>query len=948
MELRYAVFAELIDSKSIFSVYDKFLPRRLTVCKPTYKELEKCLEDKNRELEVLTRSNEQFRTISNHVIDTILQSDRSGRITFINHVQPGLTREQILSSTIFDYVPPEQRPIVENALVIVFEKGETTTYETLGPGPNGENRNYFVKVAPVSEGNNVISAVFLASDVTARKKAERKLKEREDFFKTLIDSTSDGYFDHNLITDEVFYGERCEEILGYAPGEIKQHLSSWRTLLHPDDVPGIENEVKDLIEGKSERFVFEYRFRNNTEDWQWLLSRAKIMEWDANGKPTRLVGTHQDITVRKNAEDKIKESENSLQESQRVSKLGSYVYDIVNDSISWTATLDNIFGIRDIKKKDINRWISTLHEEDRQILSDYFINDVIGKGKNFDKEYRIINQETGKTVWVHGLGELSYDESNNPINMIGTIQDITERRKAEEELKLSESLYRQAIDNAGAVAYKRDFVSDSFSYMGEGIYKLTGYHPEELTQKIWLELVQERVMRGKCASLHAIEASNLTRTGELKEWQADFRIISKDGKERWLSDSSLCLADKDGNAIASLGILQDITDRKWVEEQLQIRQRMDSLGTLAGGIAHDFNNILVGILGNIDLLNLNNENFTERQIECLRNAERSSIRAANLIRQFQTLSKGTIRGKSTVDVYDISNEVFKLLNQTTDRLINKQIEFKKDQYFVSADSGEMHQVMLNLATNSVQAIEERGTRKGDFIRINAEDYEVIASDKTGLKEGHYVHLTFEDTGVGMSEDVSKRAFDPMFTTKEKGAKKGQGLGLAMVYNIITRRYKGKIYIDSEQGKGTTIHIYLPKIKAKEDIKSKEILKIRGGTETILIIDDEPSVLKYLNRILSQNGYNVILVNESKKAVNTYKKQKDTIDAVILDLTMPHMSGKQVFQKMLEINSQVKVIISSGHSDEYLKENILSEAKSHLNKPYKVEDLTETLRLVLDS
>ncbi|MCP4728011.1 MAG: PAS domain S-box protein [bacterium] len=150
-------------------------------------------------------------------------------------------------------------------------------------------------------------------NITERKKAEEAFKEREEFYTMLIDSTSDGYFDHNLLTDEVYYGEKCESLLGYAPGEIKHHLSSWQSLLHPEDVPGIGKKVKELVEGKKEQFVHEYRFSNNKEDWRWLLSRAKIVEWDDNGKPTRLVGTHQDITRRKQAENALKD-EHALNE----------------------------------------------------------------------------------------------------------------------------------------------------------------------------------------------------------------------------------------------------------------------------------------------------------------------------------------------------------------------------------------------------------------------------------------------------------------------------------------------------------------------------------------------------------------------------------------------------------------------------------------------------------
>jgi len=375
---------------------------------------------------------------------------------------------------------------------------------------------------------------------------------------------------------------------------------------------------------------------------------------------------------------------------------------------------------------------------------------------------------------------------------------------------------------------------------------------------------------------------------------------------------------------------------------------MDSLGTLAGGIAHDFNNLLAGIMGNIDMLSLESEGFSELQKEYLNSAMTNCERAAALTRQFQTLSQGNIFPKTSVDVYEIASEVFNLLGKTTDKLIEKRIDLKSGDFQVTADPAELNQVFLNLGTNALQAIEERGVKKGDYISVRAEDYTIKGQDMTQLPDGEYVHILFEDNGIGMSDDVKGKAFDPLFTTKEKGKQKGQGLGLAMVYNIITQKHGGYITIESTKGKGTTFHIYLPKASAKDGVKPEKILEVTGGNETVLVIDDEEMIVNLAKDILEKYGYKVLTAPDGRQGLDMYIEKMDSIDLVLLDLTMPEMSGRRVFEEMLLINPAVRIIISSGHSEEDTHEGILLAAKGHVQKPYKVAQLAQTVRTVLDS
>lgn len=384
-------------------------------------------------------------------------------------------------------------------------------------------------------------------------------------------------------------------------------------------------------------------------------------------------------------------------------------------------------------------------------------------------------------------------------------------------------------------------------------------------------------------------------------------------------------------------------ERIRLEEQLQIRQRMDSLGTLAGGIAHDFSNLMVGIMGNIELMRLTGDNLTEEQKEYVEEAFSSCRHATELIREIQNLSKRRKTEKKSVDIHVVTSDVISILSRTTDKRIAKRALFRPGQYFVHANEGQLHQVLLNLGTNAVQAIEERGVGAGDRIVISAKKYHVTDHDRTDLPPGEYIHLFFSDTGPGMSETVRKKAFEPMFTTR-RGSQKGQGLGLAMVYNIISRNHGGYIDIETGEGQGTIIHVYLPAASAEYSAHT-ETKTLIGGRETILVIDDEKSVRKFLRDSLKMLGYKVITATNGERGLDVYRKQWQTIDLVILDLSTQHIAGETVLDSILSANPDVRVIVSSGHGDARL-DSVNCNA-GVLPKPYEISTLAEVVRRLLD-
>ena len=387
--------------------------------------------------------------------------------------------------------------------------------------------------------------------------------------------------------------------------------------------------------------------------------------------------------------------------------------------------------------------------------------------------------------------------------------------------------------------------------------------------------------------------------------------------------------------------LIDNTEQRRLEEQLRIKQGMKAIETLAEGFSHDFNNLLATIQGGLDLIG-EHKNLSDNQKIYVQEGKGACKKASALTSKLIDLTSKRGYRKIDIDLGKTVNEFLDSL-ESKDKTIKKINEIEEGKYFVKADS-RFEQLLNDLGENSIWAIEQKDSKEEDYIRIKAEDYTVKEKDATGLSEGEYIHLFFEDTGIGMKEDVRKRAFEYLFTTKKRSSQKGQGLGLTNVYNAVTKHYKGHINIETSEGKGATFHIYLPKAKIE---KTEEITEIKKGDETILSIEDDKNTAMVVADMLKSQGYKVIQAYDGKEGLNVYSQKKDSIDIVLLDIGMPQMSGNDVLEELLKINPDIKVVISSGYSEEKIKEGVLSRAKEYMHKPYDIKTLAQTVRKVLD-
>ena len=437
----------------------------------------------------------------------------------------------------------------------------------------------------------------------------------------------------------------------------------------------------------------------------------------------------------------------------------------------------------------------------------------------------------------------------------------------------------------------------------------------------------------------------LQRTGEPVN-VVEYEAIQKNGEHVPLELSVSLITDSDNEPIGFRGVLRDVSERKRTEEehrqleyQLQQAQKMESIGTLAGGIAHDFNNILMGIQGNASLMLLKIDT-SHPNFEKVKNIESYIQNGTELTKQLLGFAR---RGKYLVKATDLNEIIRKssTLFGRTKKEIQIHTRLADDIWNAEVDQGQINQVLLNLYVNAAQAMPDGGDL---FIET-----ENVVLDHTYVKPykvepGNYIKISVTDTGIGIDKKNQKRVFEPFFTTKEMG--RGTGLGLASVYGIV-KNHGGYINVYSEKNQGTRFTIYLA-ASEKEVIEEQEpMAALKKGTGTILLIDDEEMIVDTGEELLMELGYKVLVARSGTEALDVYASKNDFIDLVIMDMIMPGMGGGEAFDRLKEINPEVKVLLSSGYSINGQASRILERGcDGFIQKPFHMKQLSEKIHSII--
>ena len=592
---------------------------------------------------------------------------------------------------------------------------------------------------------------------------------------------------------------------------------------------------------------------------------------------------------------------------------------------------------------------------------------VFERGKAVRLEQSTILKD-GTVKYFDAQGTPIFDDDGNVVQVVGSARDITDKKRTEEARRESEGKYKTLVESSLTGIFihqdgKYVFVNDRFA-------QIHGYTPEELLGKEYLTLIHP----DERDSFAQIAFKRLKGTAVSSRYEV--QRLRKDGKTIWCE--MMATRTEYGGRPAIMGNIIDITKRKQAEEALQTAydqsiiyaqelkeqieehkraekgkkkleaqllhaQKMESIGTLAGGVAHDFNNLLMGIQGYASLI-LNDLDETHPHYNWVRRIEGQVESGAELTRQLLGFARG---GKYDVKLTDI-NEIIKksssMFGRTKKEITIKE-KYEQNLWAVEVDQGQIEQVLLNLYVNAWQAMPASGYLYLETSNVTLDE---SSTKLYNAQPGRYVKISVTDTGTGMDEATQQTIFDPFFTTKEMGW--GTGLGLASAYGII-KSHGGIINVYSKKGHGSTFSIYLPAAETLLDGKEPAIReeKIKLGTETILLVDDEQTIIDVGKELLSKLGYKVLSAARGQEALDVFKTNKDKIDMVILDMIMPVMSGGEVYNRMKEISPDMRFLLSSGYSIDGEATEILKRGcDGFIQKPFNMKELSIKIREIMET
>jgi two-component system, cell cycle sensor histidine kinase and response regulator CckA len=530
-------------------------------------------------------------------------------------------------------------------------------------------------------------------------------------------------------------------------------------------------------------------------------------------------------------------------------------------------------------------------------------------------------------------------EVNGRPAVLGIFRDIRDRLEAAASLRRSEERFSYLIQNLSDVITVVA-VDGTMLYHSPSIERVAGYKPSELLGRSLLALVHPEDEPAVRAALERVT---------LKVGSAappEYRFRRKDGSWVWLESVGNNLL----NDVAVGGIVvtsRDVTGRRGLEEQVRQSQKMEAVGRLAGGIAHDFNNMLMVIQGYAEIV-LDEDSATPAVIKSVETILRTTESAASLTRQLLSFSRKHVFSPQVLDL----NSLVKRMSEILLGVLREEMEFvvklDPDAGCVSADPGQIEQVIMNLVVNARDAMPKGGKLTVETVRLGADAVRTRRS--SALPRGEYVMLSVTDTGIGMDADTQSRIFEPFFTTKSKD--EGTGLGLSVVYNIV-RASGGHVRVNSEPGRGTTLRVFFPRVAApaKPQLVETPAKILRGGAETILVAEDQPDLRWMICQFLQELGYSVLEAKDGGDAVALAEQYKGTIDALLTDVVMPHIRGSEVARRLAVSRPHMKVIFMSGYTEgefDVVPGENLDPGTTLLQKPFELDVLALKIRQVLEA
>ena len=915
----------------------------------------------------LRESEEKYRSLVRYSGDPIFSFDREGHYLFVNEAfaRPFLkSPEEIIGKTPHFIFSPDEAELRLASVREVFATGKGKEIEVRIDTHTGMTRYYLTIVDPIHDDNgNITSISCISKDITLRKRAEERLKRINA---SLLELGPD--FEKNVMQLTAL----CGELLGATcafynrlENGMFRSVGQWHT---PHDYVPLNKPDGYICYAVIQQGSDAALLVRDLTQTPYVVTDPNVMRCGlktylghkvrCSGDPVGSICVLFQHDFEPTDDDRhllsiIASSLGSEEERKRAAETLKQQTDAMEAAIDGMALLD------------ANRSFISVNKAHAKIYGYDCAGDLLGKSwqilyteeelQRFDREIMPELQRSGQ--WQGRSVGRKKDGTTFPkelsLNVLDTngmicvVRDITERKQAEENLVKSERTLRRIFDILPVGLWFADKKGKLLSGNLAGV-KMWGGEPHVDPSNYSVFKARRLPQREEIAAddwaLARTIREGVTVIDELLE------IDAFDGQKRIILNSTAPVQDDDGTILGAIVVNQDISDRKRAEEERerledQLRQalKMEAIGQLAGGIAHDFNNLLQVILGHVE--GMQNELRPDSpEFEPIGEVRRAAERAANLTRQLLAFSRRQIIQPINLDLNELIEGVLKMIRRVIGEHIELHFLSGNRLGVVHADKGQIEQILMNLCVNARDAMPNGGT-----LTIETENVVIgkaYCREHPWATEGRYVLLSVTDTGCGIDEGTRLQIFEPFFTTKEIG--QGTGLGLATVYGIV-KQHTGFIQVYSELGKGTAFKVYLPIVeRPAEEVGSKVPELVTGGTETILLAEDEEMVRNLVCRMLKTAGYTVLGACDGEDAMQVFEENVDQIELAILDVMMPKLGGREVMDRIREKRPHIRFLFSSGYSENAIHTNFVMKEGLHLiTKPYRKSDLLRAVREALD-
>ena len=781
-------------------------------------------------------------------------------------------------------------------------------------------------------------------DITERKRADQALRLSEQRFALAVAGSDDGVWDFDYLHQRAFASARGRELLGVPLQPEVQGLEEWhqQLQLHPDDAPGRISAMEAHLQGRTPAFEGEWRVRQSDGRYRWVRVRGVCVR-DAAGKPLRMAGSVSDIDARKRAEESWRQSQERYALAVAGSDDGVWDWDFASGVAFESARARELQGLPPgPEEQALEQLVDSLrvHPDDAPRRAEGIRAHLAGETPAYECEYRV-RHDDGHYRWVRVRALCIRDAAGQPCRMAGSVSDIDARKRAEQDFRRSEERYQLAVAGSNEGLWDWDLVNDSV-FLSARAQELLRLPPGESLRprREWLPMAH--VHEDERAGVRAALTAHLR--GDSPRFKVEYRLLHPDGEWRWYRQRGVAVRDAAGRPTRMAGSIEDISERKRsetererLESQLRQAQKLEAIGTLAGGIAHDFNNILAAILGygEMALKDAAEGSAQRRHIDAAMSA---GMRAKSLVERILAFSRSGMGERVPVHVQSVVAEALELVAASLPAGITLERQLDAGDAGVLGDPTQVHQVVMNLCANAVQAMKSSGTLSVALRHVQLSHPRCTTSV---LASGSYIALSVRDTGSGIAPQLLDRIFDPFFTTKQVGV--GTGLGLSLVHGIVTD-LDGGICVDSVPGAGSTFCVYLPWQGAVAAPSALEELQAPNGNgETILLIDDEEPLVRLGEEMIARLGYEPVGFTSSLAALASFKAEPQRFSAVLSDEAMPEMTGSELVQQLRRIRPDIPIVMMSG----YVTSALAARARDAgvievLSKPLVTRDIARSL------